>query len=63
MYGTTTAADATMNERYFSLYAKGKTPPGSSTPAAEARDAERGASSVECQASVENGGERKLQRR
>ena len=39
MYGTTTAADATMNERYFSLYAKGKTPPGSSTPAAEARDA------------------------
>ena len=39
MYGTTTAADATIDERYFSLYAKGKTPPGSSTPAAEARDA------------------------
>ena len=33
MYGDTTAADAAMNQRFYSLYAKGKTPPGSSIPA------------------------------
>jgi hypothetical protein len=38
MYGDTTAADATMNERFYSLYAKGKTPPGSSIPATTSND-------------------------
>lgn len=38
MYGDTTAADATMNQRFYSLYAKGKTPPGSSIPATTSND-------------------------
>lgn len=38
MYGDTTAADAAMNERFYSLYAKGKTPPGSSIPATTSND-------------------------